>query len=122
MEVRDGARSGVRREAFLLPVALRLQAALSDADPKQLLQHMATQLRGFEIDPFAAWMTQAWLEIAFADVVKAAAQPFPIVVTVCDSLQQVPGEKGFDLVVGNPPYGRLTLTRDQRDLYKRSLS
>ena len=107
--------------AFLLPVALRLQAALPDADPKKLLHHMATQLRGFEIDPFAAWMTQAWLEIAFADVVKAAGQPFPIVVTVCDSLQQVPGEKGFDLVVGNPPYGRVTLTRDQRDLYKRSL-
>ncbi|MET4214491.1 N-6 DNA methylase [Bradyrhizobium sp. LA2.1] len=107
--------------AFLLPVALRLQAALPDVAPQQMLQHMAKQLRGFEIDPFAAWMTQAWLEIAFADVVKAAGQPFPAVVTVCDSLQQTPADKGFDLVVGNPPYGRVTLTREQRDLYKRSL-
>jgi adenine-specific DNA-methyltransferase len=107
--------------AFLLPVALRMQAALPKVSAAQLLQRMAVQLRGFEIDPFAAWMTQAWLEIAFADVVKAAGQPFPMVVTVCDSLHQAPGEKGFDLVVGNPPYGRVTLTGQQRDLYKRSL-
>ena len=31
-------------------------------------------MRGFEIDPFAAWMTQAWLEITFADIVKAAGK------------------------------------------------
>lgn len=107
--------------AFLLPVALRMQAALPKASAEDFLQRMSKQLRGFEIDPFAAWMTQAWLEIAFADVVKAAGQAFPKVVTVCDSLYQSPNGEGFDLVVGNPPYGRVTLTREQRDVYKRSL-
>jgi adenine-specific DNA-methyltransferase len=107
--------------AFLLPVALRLRDQLPKASPKQLIEKIGRQLCGFEIDPFAAWMTQTWLEIAFADVIKAADQPFPKVVTVCDSLDQVPGTKRFDLVVGNPPYGRTKLSTEQRERYQRSL-
>jgi adenine-specific DNA-methyltransferase len=107
--------------AFLLPVALRLRSMLPKATPKQLLDKIGRQLRGFEIDPFAAWMTQAWLEIAFADVAKAADQPFPGVVTVCDSLEQIPKSTRYDLVVGNPPYGRTALSPEQRTRYQRSL-
>lgn len=107
--------------AFLLPVALRLASALKGNSASILLDRMGHQLRGFEIDPFAAWMTQAWLEIAFADVVKAAGKSFPKIVQVCDSLEQSPTDEVFDLVVGNPPYGRVTLTAEQRERYKRSL-
>jgi adenine-specific DNA-methyltransferase len=107
--------------AFLLPVAMRLRAAMPKASPKQLLERMGRQLRGFEIDPFAAWMTQIWLEIAFADVAKAAGQAFPMVVTVCDSLEQEPKGSRFTLVIGNPPYGRTGLTTEQRQRFQRSL-
>lgn len=107
--------------AFLLPVAQRLRTLMPTATPKQLLDKIARQLRGFEIDPFAAWMTQAWLEISFADVARAAGQPFPAVVTVCDSLEQIPRGRRFDLVVGNPPYGRTPLSQSQRQRYQRSL-
>ena len=107
--------------AFLLPVALRMRKALVDLPAERFLAHISTNLRGFEIDPFAAWLTQVWLEIAFADEVRIARQPFPSMVTVCDSLSQRPAHQKFDLVVGNPPYGRIRLPAHQREHYSRSL-
>lgn len=108
--------------AFLLPVALRMRAALPALPPQTFLQHLASHLRGFEIDPFAAWLTQVWLETTFAAEVREAGVSFPSLVTITDSLDQEPeADSAFDLVVGNPPYGRLTLTPSQRARYRRSL-
>ena len=45
----------------------------------------------------------------------------PGVITVCDALSRQPEEEGFDLVIGNPPYGRLTLEPELRAHYRRSL-
>lgn len=108
--------------AFLLPVALRMRQALPELSSAEFIRHLATHLRGFEIDPFAAWLTQIWLETAFASEAAAACRPFPTVVSVCDSLEQTPGGgKGYDLVIGNPPYGRVKLSAGQRSCYARSL-
>lgn len=109
--------------AFLVPVAARMRRALGALGPGIMLDHFANCLQGFEIDPFAAWLTQAWLEIAFAPELKAANRRFPAVVQVCDSLDQIPDSKRhtFDLVIGNPPYGRLKLPPEQRLRYRRSL-
>lgn len=108
--------------AFLLPVALRMRRAMPEATSAAFLAHLVTHLRGFEIDPFAAWLTQIWLETIFAEETAAAGVPFPSVVTVDDSLDQLPkGKDGFDLVIGNPPYGRVRLTTAQRARYARSL-
>lgn len=107
--------------AFLLPVALAMQKRLDHLSPSALLDHLATHLQGFEIDPFAAWLTQAWLQLAFADELRRAGRnEFPSVVRVCDSLEQVP-DRAFDLVIGNPPYGRTTLSPAMRSTYARSL-
>lgn len=107
--------------AFLLPVALRMRKALPHLAPSALFAHFETHLRGLEIDPFAAWLTQAWLEIAFARELVAAGRRFPQVVKVADSLREAPDHDLFDLVIGNPPYGRITLSADLREHYKRSL-
>lgn len=109
--------------AFLVPVAARMRQALHDSSPGDLLDHFATHLQGFEIDPFAAWLTHAWLEIAFASELRETGRRFPAVVQVCDSLDQVPSSErqGLDLVIGNPPYGRVKLPAEQRLRYKRSL-
>ncbi len=108
--------------AFLVPVALCMRNALGRISAAKLLVHFAAHLRGFEIDPFAAWLTQAWLEIIFAKEIKTAKTAFPTVVTVCDSLEQMPDDlELFDLVIGNPPYGRRTLSRQLRQTYQRSL-
>ena len=41
-------------------------------------------------------------------------------VCVCDTLEEEP-EPTFDLVIGNPPYGRVSLTPEQRARFGRSL-
>ena len=74
--------------AFLLPVALRIRTALTHASPELQLKAITNQLRGFEIDPFAAWLTQTWLEFALHDLLAAAGAHLPELVLVCDTLAQ----------------------------------
>jgi adenine-specific DNA-methyltransferase len=66
-------------------------------------------------------MSQAFLEIALADVCRAADRRLPRLVTVGDSLELEPDGEGFDLVIGNPPYGRIGLSPEMRTRYRRSL-
>jgi adenine-specific DNA-methyltransferase len=107
--------------AFLGPAALRMVHALRGRSPEAVLSSIASRLRGLEIDPFAAWLSQTFLAIALAEITKAAGTQLPSLVRVCDSLDQAPGNESFDLVIGNPPYGRVTLTAALRERYKRSL-
>ncbi|HZK79417.1 MAG TPA: N-6 DNA methylase [Humisphaera sp.] len=104
--------------AFLLPVALRMREALAGLSDGEIVAQIAMRLRGFEIDPFAAWLTQTWLEIALADLLRG---PLPQVVQVCDTLGQQPTGTLYDLVIGNPPYGRVSLDAEQRRYFARSL-
>lgn len=107
--------------AFLTPVALKIVDALGPCAPAKLLEHISQHVHGFEIDPFGAWMSQALLETALLDVCQAAGRRLPPVVTVCDSLEAPGIDGGFDLVIGNPPYGRITLSPTLRRQYARSL-
>lgn len=108
--------------AFLLPVAMRMRAAQADLSADAFLSHLTTHLRGFEIDPFAAWLTQVWLEATFATETFGTNRCFPPIVSVLNSLDQLPrAGEGFNLVVGNPPYGRVSLTPAQRSRFRRSL-
>jgi adenine-specific DNA-methyltransferase len=107
--------------AFLLPVAMRIRRAMAGKSQAQQLKVISTNLCGFEIDPFAAWLTQAWLEIGLADLLASTGQKLPPIVKVCDTLNQQPRGILFDLVIGNPPYGRLSLNPEQRKHFKRSL-
>jgi adenine-specific DNA-methyltransferase len=108
--------------AFLLPVALRMAAALKRSNPAFILQQIGARLHGFELDPFGAWLAQAALELALRDIIRAARRPAPQMVEVRDSLDVIPADDGrFDLVIGNPPYGRVTLDADRRAFFKRSI-
>lgn len=107
--------------AFLTPLALRMMKELDDSDPKEIVNSISRRLRGFEIDAFSAWMAQAFLEIALHDVCNAANRRLPQVVHICDSLRQEPTNQYFDLVIGNPPYGRPTIDPEIRERYRRSL-
>lgn len=106
--------------AFLVPAALRMVDTMSDVDPAFVLTQIGARLRGLELDPYAAWFGQAAIEIALADVTARAKRSAPIIVRVADTVEEAPSPI-FDLVVGNPPYGRLTLTPDQRARFGRSL-
>lgn len=107
--------------AFLLPVAHRVRKALADLPAAEKLQTIAARLRGFEIDPFAAWLTQTWLEIALSDLLGETRSALPPLVHVCDTPRQEPHGTLYDLVIGNPPYGRVRLDPEQRRRFARSL-
>lgn len=107
--------------AFLAPVALRLRRTLSGS-ASEILDVITTRLRGFELDPFAAWMSQVFLEIALLDLCVEAGKRLPNLVTIGDTLAMpIDSEKLFDLVIGNPPYRRITLDPEKREHYSRSL-
>lgn len=107
--------------AFLAPIAARIINSLKNCSPKITIRSIASRLRGYEIDPFAAWLSQVTLDAVVLPVAKLAGTRLPVLVTVCDSLRKVESVEQFDLVIGNPPYGRAKLDPDIRELYKRSL-
>lgn len=106
--------------AFLAPVALRMIAKSKQASPSWLVRSLSKRLRGIEIDPFAAWMTRVLLEAAVLPLCIKAKKRLDNVVTVADALQ-LKDVGTYDLVIGNPPYGRVSLDETTRDFYSRSL-
>ena len=107
--------------AFLSPVARRMAESLKDCNAQITLKNIQRRLNGFELDPFAAWMSQVFLDVTLDDLCREAKTRLSSVVRVCDSLEQTPKGEGFDLVVGNPPYGRITLSPKFREKFQRSL-
>jgi adenine-specific DNA-methyltransferase len=110
--------------AFLAPVAVRMAAALTarGATSADILDHVADHLCGLELDPFSTWMGHVLLETALWDHCVRSGHRVPSPTLVGDALQ-VPDawRTGFDLVVGNPPYGRTTLAAGDRARFERSL-
>lgn len=107
--------------AFLAPIAQRIMNELRDCSPKMLMQNIGNRLRGYEIDPFGAWLSQVTLDAVVLPISRLAGRQLPVMVTVCDSLRRSSPKDRFDLVIGNPPYGRAKLDAETRERYKRSL-
>jgi len=108
--------------AFLAPMARRMLAALPDGmAPAMVLQNLGGRLRGFELDPWAAWMSQVALDAVLLPLCAAARKPAPEMVAVCDALDRRDPRDLFDLVVANPPYGRVTLSAEARAAFARGL-
>lgn len=107
--------------AFLSPVARRMAEQLTNCAPGIALKNIIGRLKGFELDPFAAWMSHIFLEDALAPLCIASGTRLPTLVDVCDSLEREPEGAAFDLVIGNPPYGRVTLSTELRARFRRGL-
>jgi adenine-specific DNA-methyltransferase len=108
--------------AFLGPVAVRMLQTLDSTNPAFVLRNIASRLRGFEIDPFAAWVSTVLLETVLLPVCIKANKRLPNLVETKDSLILSAGEpESYDLVIGNPPYGKITLNESLRYTYRRSL-
>ena len=103
--------------AFLSAAARRMADEMGGCDTKTALTNIVARLCGFELDPFAAWMSQVFLEVTLDDLCRSAKMRLRSVVRVCDGLAQLPESHRFDLVVGNPPYGRITRCRKSYGKY-----
>ncbi|MDQ7777288.1 MAG: N-6 DNA methylase [Paracoccus aminovorans] len=106
--------------AFLLEAASRMRDALQESEPAFVLAQIGNRLAGFEVDPNAAWLSQAALDIYLSDLALVSGRDIPLCVKVCDTLEETPIPI-YDLVAGNPPYGRITLTAAQRLRFARGL-
>lgn len=107
--------------AFLAPVAARIVAENSRLSASQLVKIISERVRGFEIDPFSAWSSQVFLEATLMDVCRKAGERLPSVVEICNSLLRPTDGLLYDLVIGNPPYCRVTLNPETRERFERSL-
>jgi adenine-specific DNA-methyltransferase len=110
--------------AFLSAVAVPMVNAAGHAPAAKTIASVAHRLKGFEIDPYAAWLSQTFLEVCFMPLCLQAKQRLPVVVEVRDSLladEPKDAADRYDLVIGNPPYGRVSLAPEVRNRYKRSL-
>lgn len=108
--------------AFLAPVARRILEQVDGCSPRILIENIANRLRGYEIDPFGAWLSQVTLDAVLLPITREVGRPLPTVVAVCDSLRRDPAPSDhFDLVIGNPPYGRIRLKPAERTKFKRGL-
>jgi adenine-specific DNA-methyltransferase len=107
--------------AFLAPVARQMVEELRDCSPRILVENIASRLCGYELDPFGAWLSQVTVDAILLPITYQAKKRLPVIVTVCDSLRKDALRETFDLVIGNPPYGRIQLDSATRDMYQRSL-
>lgn len=109
--------------AFVTPIARRMASALRTrgATPMEVIDHVAAHLTGVELDPFSGWLADVFLQLALWPLCERAGRPMPRVVFAADSLRVELGSRRYDAVIGNPPYGRVTLDPEQRRRYARSL-
>lgn len=107
--------------AFLIPLVLRMVKSLRGLRAESVLESIQDRLTGYELDPFAAWMSEVFLDIALASLYRETGRRIESVVHVCDTLFQATETCLYDLVVGNPPYGRVSLSDESRRRFKRSL-
>ena len=107
--------------AFLSPLARRMAKSMEGYGAETVLRSIQRRLNGYELDPFAAWLSEVFLDATLAELYRTAGRQLKSVVRVCDTLEQAPGANQYDLVVGNPPYGRVTLPAKLRKQFRRSL-
>jgi adenine-specific DNA-methyltransferase len=110
--------------AFLAPVAVRVWEALSrrGAAPREILDRITANISGVEIDPFAAWMSQTLTEMRLFGLMLAADRRLSTIVRTADALSSLsPDPVPYDLVIGNPPYGKVSLESVSRLGFARSL-
>lgn len=107
--------------AFIGPVARRMLRALGDADPRVKARSLMARLHGFEIDPFSAWMTGCFTDAVVTEELGELPKGLETIIETGDTLTRPLTAGPFDLVIGNPPYGRLKLAPALRTKFARSL-
>ena len=107
--------------AFLSPIVRRMVASMREIAPVTVLESVEDRLHGIELDPFAAWLSQVFLDAMLLTLGVTADRRHQVSVQVGNTLEMDHKDEEFDLVVGNPPYGRISLSSQQRQKYERSL-
>jgi hypothetical protein len=63
--------------AFLAPLALKVVAENQHLTARELVRAIADRITGFELDPFAAWTSQVFLESSLMGLCRGAGERLP---------------------------------------------
>lgn len=108
--------------AFAAYVAERMLAANAHLPAEARLRDLRDRLVGIDIDPFATWISAVLLDVVCLPLMHEAKTHLDGLVRSGDSLRDPAIEQGeFDVVIGNPPYGKVKLSAADRARFKRSL-
>lgn len=110
--------------AFLVTVANRMLGdyRIKSLSAEEKLTHLESHLNGIEIDQFAALLTQCLIDIVVYPESVEAGRRLNSIIQIQDTIQYaIAGSQKYDVIVGNPPYGRLKLDDRTREAYTRSL-
>jgi adenine-specific DNA-methyltransferase len=108
--------------AFLVEAARRMAAAMPAADPAIVVAAVGARLRGWDIDPFACWLSQVAVEAALLPRVVASRRRLAQITECLDALTDFGGDIGrFSLVMGNPAFGKVRKTEQMARTFSRSL-
>jgi tRNA1(Val) A37 N6-methylase TrmN6 len=97
-----------------------MRAACPGISALAFLERLETRLVAIELDPVSAWMAQVMLEVAMLPVCREANARLPLLVRQANALE-CDTAKQYDLVMGNPPYGKVRLDAGLRRRFERSL-
>lgn len=94
---------------FLIEDARRMAAAMGEADPAIVVASIGARLRGWDIDPFACWLSHLSVEAALLPQIIASGKRLPAITECRDSLTESwAGHEGaYDLVNENPAFGKV---------------
>lgn len=108
---------------FLVEDAVRMAECLEAADPAIAVASIGARLRGWDIDPFACWLSQVATEYSILDLVVRGGKRLPKITECRDSLRSdVSDHEGqFDLVNENPAFGKVKDSPELRKRFARSL-
>lgn len=110
--------------SFIVIIARKMlnEKGIKSMGAKNRMRHLECHLEGFEIDPFAATLTQCLLDILlYPESIEANRRLKPMVTVTDTVLHALTAKKKYDVIVGNPPYGRVRLDQKTRQAYARSL-
>lgn len=110
--------------AFVVAAAARIRSALmaKGASAGEVIAHLEDNLCGVELDPFSAWMCRVLLDSSLWADYRAAGVRLRDGIQVRNAMELPDRWRGgFDVVLGNPPYGRVTLDAATRSRFARSL-
>lgn len=107
---------------LLVIAAQKVIDALGDADPAMIARNLKTRLEGWEIGRFSSWLSGFFLEATAISITSKTGKLICANIKTMDSLV-CPEDyfSKFDLVIGNPPFGRMRLDTHTRARYSRSL-
>jgi adenine-specific DNA-methyltransferase len=105
---------------LLIPAAERMIRALEGQSPQQVVEGISQRIRGFDLDPLGVWLAQLHLEVVLLPQTLASGTRLGPIIRTANSLELDP-DVTADLVIGNPPYGRMVLSDALRKRFSRSL-